>query len=159
MVHISQCWTREVSCLVPGPVQQGQGAREPSTTSFFRRESSIASLCRDTKLYAGAEGFVGWRADMPWPHSTMFFWGGTELPGNTVCSTAFLSIVLIGTSSGNVLLIISSHLSHVFLGWCARLGPFTQKSCLWLWDGLMQFCHKALIQIRLSINGPWNMCP
>lgn len=41
----------------------------------------------------------------------------------------FLSVLLIGTSSGNVLLIISSHLSHMFLGWCARLGPFTQKCC------------------------------
>lgn len=116
MVHVSQCWTREVSCLVPGPVQQGQGAREPSATSFFRGESSIASLYGDTKLYAGAEGFVGWRADMPGPHSTMFFWDDTEMPGNIVCSTAFLSIVLIGTSSGNVLLF------HLTYPKCSQAG-------------------------------------
>lgn len=112
MVLVSQCWTREVSSLVPGPVQYGQGAREPSPTPLLRRESSIASLCRDTKaLCRGRRGCV-LESSHALATQHRVFWDDTELPENTVCNIAFLSIVLIGTSSGSVLLIISSHLSQ-----------------------------------------------
>lgn len=141
--------------------QNGQGAREPSLTPLFRSGSGIVIFCRDSKAVCRGGGVCGLENSHALATKHCVCWGDTELPRNTVCNIAFLSIVLRGTRSGNILLITSSPLSRpvstglVFLhSTIARTWTVELQSGHWL-------CPRGL-QVQGQTDGPHNLellCP
>lgn len=154
---------RGVTCGPKLCPEQTRGQRTFCYTTLQIRESGIVSLCRETRAACRGGRVCGTESSHALATKHCVCWGDVDLPRNTVCNVAFLSIVLTGTRNGDVLLIISSALSRpvsarfvLLHSTIARAGTVEPQS-----SPQFEVCPRGL-QVQGQTEGPRNielLCP